>query len=152
MKNKVQTGDEIVGTVDSIEPYGIWVSFGDARGLVPEIEAAWILPVKLRNLGMPGDPLRVIVKRVEDTHFVASIKDLNPGDNPWLKAKELRLGQIVSGTVSREVDFGVFVEIIPGIEALLRGDQAAEVVVGQVVKVQITDVEYESQKIRAELA
>ncbi len=127
------------------------MSYEGTRGLVPVVEAAWVLPVKLQDVGDVGELLDVLVKRVEAGHFVASVKDCYPERNPWIKALELKLGQVVKGVVSRVVGFAVFVEVCRGVEALLEGDSATGLAAGQSVEVEIVDIDYESQKIRVEM-
>jgi small subunit ribosomal protein S1 len=74
-----------------------------------------------------GDQIDVYVLRLdlEGRRIGLSLKRLQP--NPWSQVDELYyVGQLVEGTVSRVTQFGAFVSLDPGIEALLHASQIAD--------------------------
>ncbi|HLU08104.1 MAG TPA: S1 RNA-binding domain-containing protein, partial [Oceanobacillus sp.] len=74
-----------------------------------------------------GDEVEVYILRLdsEGKRIGLSLKRLQ--DNPWAMVEELyHIGQLVEGVVSRVAQFGAFVSLDPGIEALLHTSQIAE--------------------------
>ena len=72
-----------------------------------------------------GETLRVLVKDIQGTKIALSLKF--PDENPWAGASEkYAIGNIVTGKVARMTDFGAFVELEPGIDALLHVSQIAK--------------------------
>ena len=66
-----------------------------------------------------GDTVKVLVKEINDTKVALSLKF--PGKNPWANAAtDFAVGKEVTGKVARMADFGAFVELAPGVDALLH--------------------------------
>ena len=80
-----------------------------------------------------------------------------PEENPWNDAaSKFAVGTVVKGTVARMTDFGAFVELAPGVDALLHVSQIAKehiekpsdvLSVGQEIEAQIVDFNEEEKKI-----
>lgn len=69
-----------------------------------------------------GDQIKVLVKDINDTKIALSLKF--PETNPWAHAAEdFAVGSEVTGKVARMTDFGAFVELAPGVDALLHVSQ-----------------------------
>jgi ribosomal protein S1 len=102
-----------------------------------------------------GEQLRVLIKDIQGTKIALSLKF--PEENPWVGAAEkYAVGTIVTGRVARMTDFGAFVELEPGIDALLHVSQIARehidkpsdvLKTGQEVTAKIVDFNEDSNKI-----
>jgi small subunit ribosomal protein S1 len=120
-RKKIVVGAILPGTVNSLTDFGAFVDLGGVQGLVPVSEIAH------SRIGRPADRLHVgeavtvKVLRVDDVKgkVTLSLKALE-GD-PWAKvAGQLRERQIIRGRAARMTDFGVFVELLPGVDGLLH--------------------------------
>ena len=69
--------------------------------------------------------MKVLVKDINDTKVALSLKF--PETNPWANATEdFAVGSVITGKVARMTDFGAFVELAPGVDALLHVSQISE--------------------------
>jgi 4-hydroxy-3-methylbut-2-enyl diphosphate reductase len=69
-----------------------------------------------------GDTVKAFVKDIQGEKIALSLKF--EGANPWINAEtKYAVGNVVTGTVARMTDFGAFVELEPGIDALLHVSQ-----------------------------
>ena len=102
-----------------------------------------------------GQTVRVFIKNITDTKIALSMKFED--ENPWNGAAEkYAVGNVVKGKVARMTDFGAFVELAPGVDALLHVSQIshehvekpADVLkIGQEVEAKIVDFNEEEKKI-----
>ncbi len=115
------------GRVSGLRDFGAFVDLGGADGLIHISELAWHRVKHPRELLNVGDEIDVFVLRLdqEGRRIGLSLKRLQP--NPWSQVDELyHVGQVVEGVVSRVTQFGAFVSLDPGIEALLHASQIAD--------------------------
>jgi ribosomal protein S1 len=90
-------------------------------------ELAWHRVNHPREVLKVGDEVEVFILRLdaEGKRIGLSLKRLQ--ENPWAAVEELyHIGQLVEGVVSRVTQFGAFVSLDPGIEALLHTSQIAD--------------------------
>ena len=102
-----------------------------------------------------GDNLKVLVKDINDTKVALSLKF--PETNPWAHASEdFAVGSVITGKVARMTDFGAFVELAPGVDALLHVSQISRahvdkpsdvLSIGQEIKAKIVDLNESEKKI-----
>jgi small subunit ribosomal protein S1 len=120
-RKKIVPGAVLPGTVAGLAEFGAFVDLGGVQGLVPGSE------ISHSRVGRPadrlhvGETLMVKVLRVdgEKGRITLSLKALE-GD-PWLAVPgRLRERQVVRGRAVRATDFGVFVELLPGVDGLLH--------------------------------
>lgn len=120
-------GDVCRGTVSKICPFGVFVDLGGVEGLVHVSELSWERvdsPDQVLEVGQPVEVYVLDVSR-ERGRVRLSTKRLRP--NPWLSVEErYRVGQIVEGVVTHVADFGAFVRVEDGLEALLHASEMAE--------------------------
>ena len=115
------------GRVSGLRDFGAFVDLGGADGLIHISELAWHRVKHPRELLNVGDEIDVYVLRLdqEGRRIGLSLKRLQP--NPWSQVDELyHVGQVVEGVVSRVTQFGAFISLDPGIEALLHASQIAD--------------------------
>ena len=152
---RIHEGDIVEGVVKNITDFGAFVDLGGADGLLHISEMSWGRVEHPKKMFKVGQKLTVLIKEIKDTKIALSLKFDDA--NPWLNAAEkYEVGNEVEGTVARMTDFGAFVELEPGVDALLHVSQIsrdhvekpADVLkIGQVIKAKVVDFNGEDHKI-----
>jgi small subunit ribosomal protein S1 len=125
--DELAEGETRKGIVSGLRDFGAFVDLGGADGLIHISELAWHRVKHPRELLNVGDEVEVYVLRLdsEGKRIGLSLKRLQP--NPWLQVEEIyHVGQLIEGVVSRTAQFGAFVGMDPGIEALLHVSQISD--------------------------
>jgi len=123
----LKEGEIRKGIVSGLRDFGAFVDLGGADGLIHISELAWHRVKHPRELLNVGQEIEVFVLRLDQDgrRIGLSLKRLQP--NPWTQIDELyHVGQMVEGTISRVTQFGAFVSLDPGIEALLHASQISD--------------------------
>ncbi len=151
----IKPGDVVEGTVKNITDFGAFVDLGGADGLLHISEMSWGRVENPKKVFKVGQQLRVLIKDIQGSKIALSLKF--PEENPWAGAAEkYAVGTVVTGNIARMTDFGAFVELEPGIDALLHVSQIARehvekpadvLKVGQEVTAKIVDFNEDSNKI-----
>ncbi|MCU0475549.1 MAG: S1 RNA-binding domain-containing protein [Anaerolineae bacterium] len=140
---ELKEGEIRTGVVSGLRDFGAFVDLGGADGLIHISELAWHRVKHPKEVLNVGDQVTVYVLRLDDEgkRIGLSLKRLQP--NPWSLVEEMyHVGQLVSGTISRLADFGAFVSMEPGIEALLHLSQ-----MGSPAPTHPSQVVYEAQHL-----
>ncbi|HKH73227.1 MAG TPA: S1 RNA-binding domain-containing protein [Vicinamibacterales bacterium] len=161
-RKSIIEGAVITGRVVSVREFGAFVELGGGiQGLLHVSEMAWARIADPSQVAKPGDEITVKVLRVDtDTQKISlGLKQLL-GD-PWSKAGEIyKAGQLLSGRVMRVADFGVFVELEPGVDGLIPasetgigrdGDLKKAFPVGTEIQFVVIDVDPGARRIRLSL-
>ncbi len=117
----MKEGDTLTGTVRTLMPYGAFIDLGGADGLLHISDMAYSRVAKPEDVLTVGQEVTVRVLKVDpDTKKISlGLKQLQA--EPWETVPQRLLpGQRVSGTVTRIMEFGAFVEIEPGVEGLIH--------------------------------
>ncbi|MCL6640830.1 MAG: 30S ribosomal protein S1, partial [Candidatus Rokubacteria bacterium] len=119
--SSLQVGQRVSGTVRSIAPFGVFVDLGGIDGLVHKTELSWNKVNNPEAGYKVGD--RVEAEVIDINHergrISLSIRRLQP--DPWQAAvADLKVGDIVEGTVTKLVNFGAFVRVRDGLEGLIH--------------------------------
>ena len=117
----IQWRGPLSGTVRTLMPYGAFVDLGGVDGLLHISDIAHSRVNKPEDVLTVGQQLQVRILKIdpETKKISLGLKQLQA--EPWETApKRLVAGQRVSGTVTRLMDFGAFVEIEPGVEGLIH--------------------------------
>lgn len=125
--DQLQEGEKRRGVVSGLRDFGAFVDLGGADGLIHISELAWHRVNHPREVLKVGDEIDVYILRLdaEGKRIGLSLKRLQ--ENPWATVEQLyHVGQMVEGVVSRVTQFGAFVSLEPGIEALLHTSQIAD--------------------------
>jgi len=125
--NNLEVGSNISGTVKRLTDFGAFVDVGGIDGLVHISELAWERVKHPKEVLKVGDEIDVKILEVipEKERISLSIRKTQP--DPWTKAvADLESDQLVSGKVTRLVNFGAFIEIKPGVEGLAHISQLAD--------------------------
>jgi len=154
---KLEPGQIIEGTVQRLTSFGAFVDVGGVDGLVHISELSWHHVEKASDAVKEGDRVKVKVLKVDPANerISLSIKETLPG--PWeLAGEQFKVGDIITGTVRRLVDFGAFVEVAPGVEGLVHVSQIAHRRIGtphevlkegQEVQVKVLDINIPEKRI-----
>ena len=152
---KINVGDVMEGTVKNITDFGAFIDLGGADGLLHISEMSWGRVESPKKAFKVGQQVKVFIKDIRDTKIALSMKF--PEDNPWNNAAEkYAVGTIVTGKVARMTDFGAFVELAPGVDALLHVSQISRehvdkpsdvLAVGQEIEAKIVDFNEDDRKI-----
>ncbi|MBO4835590.1 MAG: 30S ribosomal protein S1 [Lachnospiraceae bacterium] len=151
----LQVNDIVEGEVKSVTGFGAFIDLGGVDGLLHISEMSWGRVDSPKSIVTVGDKIRVFIKSIEDNKIALSCKF--PDQNPWVIAKEkYKPGTIVTGKVARMADFGAFIELEAGIDALLHVSQISKkhvkkpadvLKVGQIIDAKVVDFKEEEKKI-----
>lgn len=152
---RIKVGDVVEGTVKNITDFGAFIDLGGADGLLHISEMSWGRVENPKKLFKVGDTVRCFIKDINGEKIALSRKFED--ENPWKTAAEkYAIGTVVTGRVARMTDFGAFVVLEPGIDALLhvsqisldRIDKPSDVLkTGQEVTAKVVDIRPEEKKI-----
>jgi small subunit ribosomal protein S1 len=120
-RQKVIPGAVLPGTVASLADFGAFIDLGGIQGLVPMSEISHVRVARAGDRLQLGEAVTVKVMRVDEEkgRISLSLKALE-GD-PWEGVSgRLRERQVVRGRFVRAAEFGIFVELLPGIDGLLH--------------------------------
>ena len=158
LKEKLQEGMSVKGTITSIQKFGAFVDIDGIEGLIPISEIGWSQTKDIREVLTEGQDVEVVVMKLdwENNRFAFSLKQALP--DPWEGiSQKLPVGSIHSGTVVRLTKFGAFVKLAEGIDGLIhisklgggrRINHPKEVLEeGQTVEVKIEDVNAEEKRL-----
>ena len=122
---RIHEGDVVEGTVKNVTDFGAFIDLGGADGLLHISEMSWGRVEHPKKVFKVGDVLKVLVKEINGTKIALSLKFDDA--NPWKDATEkYAVGNVVTGKVARMTDFGAFVELEPGVDALLHVSQISK--------------------------
>ncbi len=118
----LNVGDVVDGVVKNVTDFGAFIDLGGADGLLHISEMSWGRVESPKKVFKVGDTVKVLVKSIEGSKIALSRKFDN--ENPWKDAEsKYAVGNTVTGKVARMTDFGAFVVLEPGIDALLHVSQ-----------------------------
>ena len=153
--DRIAVGDVIEGTVKNVTDFGAFIDLGGADGLLHISEMSWGRVENPKKVFKPGDTVKAYIKDIQGNKIALSCKFED--ENPWKDAENrFAVGTVVTGKVARMTDFGAFVEISKGVDALLHVSQiskehiekpSAVLKVGDEVTAKIVDFSLEDKKI-----
>jgi small subunit ribosomal protein S1 len=120
-RKKLAVGVVLPGTVSGLADFGAFVDLGGVQGLIPASEISHARVGRPADRLRVGEPVTVKVLRVDEEKgkVTLSLKALE-GD-PWAGVPgKLRERQVVRGRAARVTEFGLFVELMPGVDGLLH--------------------------------
>ena len=120
--SRISIGDVAEGVVKNVTDFGAFIDLGGADGLLHISEMSWGHVENPKKVFKVGEQVRVLIKNINGEKIALSMKF--PDENPWRSAAEkYSVGTVVTGRVARMTDFGAFVELEPGVDALLHVSQ-----------------------------
>ncbi len=122
---RIHEGDVVEGVVKNVTDFGAFVDLGGADGLLHISEMSWGRIEHPKKVFKVGEKLNVLIKEINGSKIALSLKFED--QNPWKDAAtKYAIGNVVTGKVARMTDFGAFVELESGIDALLHVSQIAK--------------------------
>ena len=120
--DKIKVGDVIEGSIKNVTDFGAFVELGGADGLLHISEMSWGRVENPKKVYKAGDTVKAFIKDIQGEKIALSLKF--PELNPWANAAtKYALGNVVNGRVARMTDFGAFIELEDGVDALLHVSQ-----------------------------
>ncbi|MDD6811615.1 MAG: 30S ribosomal protein S1 [Lachnospiraceae bacterium] len=151
----IKEGDTVEGTVKNVTDFGAFIDLGGADGLLHISEMSWGRVENPKKVFKVGDKVKVLIKEISGNKIALSLKFDDA--NPWKDAaSKYAVGNVVTGKVARMTDFGAFVELEPGIDALLHVSQISKehiekpadvLKVGEEVTAKVVDFNEDEKKI-----
>ncbi|MDK2967576.1 30S ribosomal protein S1 [Lacrimispora sp.] len=152
---KIHAGDVVEGTIKNVTDFGAFIDLGGADGLLHISEMSWGRVESPKKAFKAGEKVKVLIKDINGDKIALSLKF--PETNPWRDAAEkYAVGNVVNGRVARMTDFGAFVELEPGVDALLHVSQISRehvekpsdvLAIGQEIEAKVVDFNEEDKKI-----
>ncbi len=125
--SQIEVGQIVKGEVVRITDFGAFVNIGGVDCLLPLSQISWKWVEHPTDLLKVGQEINVEIIDVDYDKQRISLSLKNTEPDPWIKAEEeLKEGDIKEGIVTRIKAFGAFVEVLPGVEALLPQSALAE--------------------------
>ena len=152
---ELKEGDVRTGVVKNLTDFGAFIDLGGADGLLHISEMSWGRIENPKKLFKPGQEVEVLVKEISGERIALTRKF--PDENPWKDAEsKYAVGEIVKGKVARMTDFGAFIELDKGIDALLHVSQISKdhvnkpsdvLLPGQEIEAKVVDLDVDNHKI-----
>lgn len=123
----LEVGMVVEGEVVRLTDFGAFVDLGGVDGLLPLSQMSWRWVEHPSDLHKVGDKVKVEIISIDIERQRVSLSVKSQTEDPWVEvAKEFSQGSEVEGTVTRIKHFGAFVEIFPGVEALLPSKEISD--------------------------
>ena len=152
---KIHAGDVVEGVIKNVTDFGAFIDLGGADGLLHISEMSWGRVENPKKVFKAGEKIKVLIKEINGEKIALSLKF--PEQNPWANAAEkYAVGNVVTCRVARMTDFGAFVELEPGVDALLHVSQISRehvekpadvLAIGQEIEAKIVDFNEADKKI-----
>ncbi len=121
----LKEGDIVDGTVKNVTDFGAFIDLGGVDGLLHISEMSWGRVENPKKVFEVGKQIKVLVKEITGSKIALSLKF--DDQNPWKDAAEkYAVGNTVTGKVARMADFGAFIELETGVDALLHVSQISK--------------------------
>ncbi|MGI0128559.1 MAG: S1 RNA-binding domain-containing protein, partial [Thermoplasmata archaeon] len=159
VRDKIVPAAVMTGRVTSVREFGAFVDLGaGVQGLLHVSEMAWSRVSDPAEIIKAGDQITVKVLRVDEEKRKISLGLKQFSADPWSRVPEVyKVGQVRPGRVTRVAQFGAFVELEPGIEALAHASTfeptgrsegwAGQVVPGMMATFEILTIDPKQKRI-----
>ncbi len=155
---EISEGKVMEGVIKNITDYGVFVDLGGIDGLLHVTDISWGRITKPADHFAKGDRIQVKVLSFDRERERVSIGIKQLYQNPWDGIKErYPIGSVISGKVVNVKDYGVFVEIEPGLEGLVHVSEmfwsreikhpSKIVAVDDTITVMVLDINLENKRI-----
>ena len=157
LMEELEVGKTFTGKVTQIKDFGVFVDLGGMDGLLHISEMSWgkiDQPAEVYSL---GEEVEVQVIAVDKERERISLSKKNLLENPWSDIEsKYEKGHVVEGKVVKLLDFGVFVELEPGVDGLVHVSEISNqhvkkpsdvLTVGDTISVEILSVDKENKRI-----
>ncbi len=125
--SKLEVDQEIEGEIVRVADFGVFIDIMGIDGLLPISEISWQRIKHPSDILSLGQKITVKVLNIDNELNRVSLSLKRMEENPWVKIEgEFKEGQVIKGTVNKITNFGAFVSIYPGVEALLPVAEIAD--------------------------
>ena len=153
-KAEHKVGDILKGEIVSTTEFGAFVKIPTkssfVEGLLHNEDASWDRGKRCKDFLKVGEKIEVKLIKIDDKagKISLSLKELQ--DSPIADfASKHKVGDKVTGSIKDVKDFGAFVELVGGVEALIRKEDATdELSVGASIEAAIADIDKSKARIR----
>ena len=160
--DSLSEGGIVEGVIKNITDYGIFIDLGGIDGLLHVTDISWGRIAKPADVFQKGQKITVMVLSFdrEKERVSLGLKQLH--ENPWEHISEkYPVGVLVQGKVVNLTDYGVFIELEPGVEGLVHISEmywtreikhpSKVMNVGDVVNVVVLEVNPEAKRVSLSL-
>ncbi len=155
-------GDVVEGEVKNITEFGAFVDLGGIEALLHIKDISWLKIDKVEDALKTGDKIKVKILSVDKVKGKVAVGLKQTQEEPWDKfIKEMKLNDVVKGTVTSLTSYGAFVRVFDGVEGLLHisdmswtkniKNPSELLKKGQQVEVKIINIDEENRKINLSL-
>lgn len=114
----------VTGEVVRIADFGAFVDINGIDGLLPISEISWQRIKHPSDIITLGDKIEVKIIKIDNELKRISLSLKRMGENPWQQIEgKFKEGEVIKGTVNKITTFGAFINIFPGVEALLPASE-----------------------------
>lgn len=155
--SSIKEGDIVDATVTSLHSYGAFVDINGISALLPVSEASYDKTKKLQDIVTQGQKIKVCVLKTDWQNNKISVSLKATQADPWGDIlQKHKAGDILTGTITKIMPFGLFVQISQGIEGLLHISKlgvsfntnlAKKYKIGESIEVLIEAIDTEAKKI-----
>ncbi len=151
---KHREGDVVTGTVTSLTDFGAFVKIEGVEGLLHNQDASWEKNTTCKDFLKSGDEVEVKIAKINEQDQKISLNRKVLQESPVEKyAAAHKVNEVVTGKVRDVKDFGVFVSIEDGVDALIRNEDLAplekeEIEAGQDIEAVIAVMDVQRDRIR----
>ncbi len=150
--DSIQKGDTVSGTVSSIVDFGAFVDLGGLDGLVHISELSWSHVDHPSEVLSLNEEVEVKVLDIDIERGRVSLGYKHTQENPWQeKIADLKVDDEVPGKVIKVVPFGVFVELLEGVEALIHNSEfqnsECDAKIGEEIISRIAEIDVDRRRI-----
>ncbi len=147
-------GDIVDGVVTSLTDFGAFVRIGTVEGLLHNQDASWEKNFKCKEMLKVGDEVKVKIAKINKEDQKISLNSKALQESPIDKfATTHKVNQLVHGKIRDIKDFGIFVQLDDGIDALIRDEDLAplvkeELTIGSDIEAAIASIDTRRDRIR----
>ena len=147
-------GDIVTGTVTSLTDFGAFVRIDGVEGLLHNQDISWDKNVKCKDVLKSGDEVEVKIAKINSEDQKISLNRKTLLESPIDKfATTHKVNTSITGTIRDIKDFGVFVSLEDGVDALIRDEDLAPLVKeelepGQEIEAAIAVIDTRRDRIR----
>jgi small subunit ribosomal protein S1 len=151
---KYREGDIVTGVVTSLTDFGAFVRIDGVEGLLHNQDISWDKDTKAKEVLNSGDEVEVKIAKINEQDQKISLNRKTLLESPVDQfAKTHKVNSIVTGTIRDIKDFGVFVSLEDGVDALIRDEDLAplnkeELEPGQEIEAAVANIDTRRDRIR----
>ncbi|EAJ6136453.1 30S ribosomal protein S1 [Campylobacter lari] len=149
-----KVGDVVKGSVTSVTNFGAFVKIANLEGLLHNEDASWNRNDKCKDMYKVGDVVEVKIIKLDKENQKISLSTKELQKSPvQVYAQKHQVNDIISGKIRDIKDFGVFVELEEGVDALIHKEDLGNIdfsslKVGDTIEALIVFIDEKKNRIR----